>query len=102
VALVLSALVLPGLGQIYLGRRALGAVLILATTVAVVAFVGAIAVAASHLDLAAVTDPEEVRRLLPDLYRQAAWGFRVATGLLVASWVTGIIDALLRPAEPGR
>ena len=99
---MLSALVLPGLGQIYLGRRVLGAVLILATTAAVVAFVAATAVAASQLNLAEVTDPDQVRRLLPDLYRHAAWGYRVAIGLLSASWVAGIIDALLRPAEPGR
>jgi hypothetical protein len=102
VALVLSALVLPGLGQIYLGRRALGAVLILAATAALVAFVGATAVAASHLDLAAVTDPAQVQQLLPDLYRHAAWGYRLAIGLLAASWVAGIVDALLRPVEQGR
>ncbi|HEX9592355.1 MAG TPA: hypothetical protein VGB12_03245 [bacterium] len=98
VALVLSALVLPGLGQVYLGRRVLGVVLILAATTSVVAFVGATAVAASHLNLAAVTDPDQVRQLLPDLYRHAAWGYRLAVGLLAASWVAGIADAL-RPAE---
>jgi hypothetical protein len=102
VALVLSALVLPGLGQVYLGRRALGAVLILAASAALVAFIAATWVAASQLNPAVVTDPEQVRQLLPELYRHASWGYRVAIGLLTASWVAGIIDALLRPAEPGR
>ena len=97
-AVVLSALVLPGLGQVYLGRRLLGALLILAASAALVAFVGATAVAASHMDLAhAVVDQDQARQLLPQLYQHAPWGYRLAVGLLGVSWVVGIVDCL-RPA----
>lgn len=100
-ALVLSALVLPGLGQVYLGRRILGAVLILAATAALVAFVGATVVAASHMDLTAmVVDQDQARQLLPQLYQHAPWGFRLAIGLLGVSWLVGVVDAL-RPPEAG-
>jgi len=101
VALVLSALVLPGLGQVYLGRRVLGAVLILAATAALVAFVGAAAVAVSHMDVtAAMVDPDQARQLLPQLYQHAPWGFRLAIGLLGVSWLAGVVDSL-RPPEAG-
>jgi len=101
VALVLSALVLPGLGQVYLGRRILGAVLILAATAALVAFVGAVAVAVSHMDVtAAMVDQDQARQLLPQLYRHAPWGFRLALGLLGVSWLFGVVDTL-RPPETG-
>jgi len=101
VALVLSALVLPGLGQVYLGRRVLGAVLILAATASLVAFGGATVVAASHMDLtAAVVDPDQARQLLPELYRHATWGYRLAIGLLGVSWLAGVVDSL-RPPEAG-
>ena len=101
-AVVLSALVLPGLGQVYLGRRLLGALLILAASAALVAFVGATLVAASQMDLAsAVVDQDQVRQLLPQLYQHAPWGYRLAFGLLGVSWVWGIVDCLRPPGSGG-
>jgi TM2 domain-containing membrane protein YozV len=101
VALILSALVLPGLGQIYLGRRVLGVVLILAATLALVLFVAAVGVAAGQLNLTETVAREEVRNLLPQLYGHAVSWFRVAFGLLGGSWLIGITDCL-RPLEEGR
>lgn len=102
VALVLSALVLPGLGQVYLGRRMLGVVLILAATVALVAFVGATIVAASQMDLSAVVvDQDQARQLLPQLYQHAPWGYRLAIGFLGVSWLVGVVDSLRPPGTGG-
>ena len=100
-ALALSALVLPGLGQLYLGRRVLGVLLILAATAALVAVIGATVVAASHMDLTAVVDQDQARQLLPQLYQHATWGFRLAFGLLGVSWLAGVVDTLRPPGSGG-
>ncbi len=94
IAALLSALVLPGVGQLYLGRRRLGGALIAATTVALIITAVAVATAVRHLALTPPFTPEELRGVGHRLAEAAGGGLRGGTLLLVAAWVVGIADAL--------
>jgi len=94
IAALLSATVLPGVGQLYLGRRRLGGVLILATTVALIITAVAAATAASHLSLTPPFTPDELRAAGAQIAEEAGTPLRGGTFLLVGAWVVGIVDAL--------
>ncbi len=94
VAALLSATVLPGVGQLYLGRRRLGGGLIVATTIALIVTAVAAATAASHLSLTTPFTPDELRAAGRQLAEEAGAPLRGGTLLLVAAWVVGVVDAL--------
>jgi hypothetical protein len=93
-AVALSALVLPGLGQLYLGRRVKGGVMILLDNVFIL---GALFVAlrsAGKLMLAGKTgsvDPEQVLAGIKADNPLATW----LLGAFMVLWVYGVVDALL-------
>jgi len=94
IAALLSAAVLPGVGQLYLGRRRLGGALILATTVALIITAVTVATALSHLTLTPPFTPDELRAAGSQIAQEAGGGLRGGTLLLVAAWIVGIADAL--------
>jgi len=94
VAALLSATVLPGMGQLYLGRRRLGVALIVATTVALIITAVAAAIAVSHLSLTPPFTPDELRAAGRQLAEEAGAPLRCGTLLLVGAWVVGVVDAL--------
>jgi len=94
IAALLSATVLPGVGQLYLGRRRLGGGLILATTVALIITAVAAATAVSHLSLTPPFTPDELRAAGRRIAEEAGAPLRAGTLLLVGAWVVGIADAL--------
>jgi len=104
IAALLSAFVLPGVGQLYLGRRRLGGVLIGATTVALIITMVAVVAALSHLSLTPPFTPDELRAAGNQIAAEAGGGLRGGTLLLVGAWVVGIADALWprRAARDGR
>lgn len=94
VAAFLSAAVLPGVGQLYLGRRRLGGGLILATTVALIVTAIAATTAVSHLSLTPPFSPEELRAAGSRIVQEAGAPLYAGTLLLVGVWVVGVVDAL--------
>jgi hypothetical protein len=93
-SVALSALVLPGLGQLYLGRRVKGGVMILLDNLFILAglFIGLRS--AGKLMLASkvgTVDPEQVLAGIKADNPYATW---VLGGFLVL-WVYGVVDALM-------
>lgn len=95
----LSALVLPGLGQLYRGSRVKGGVMILLDNVFIL---GAIFVAlrsAGKVMLAGqgkVMDPEQ---MLAAIQADAPYAKWLLGGFLVL-WVYGVVDAVFAKEEP--
>ncbi|NCO58638.1 MAG: hypothetical protein COW73_01990 [Nitrospirae bacterium CG18_big_fil_WC_8_21_14_2_50_70_55] len=94
IAALLSAAVLPGVGQLYLGRPRLGAALIVATTAALLLTVAGAATALSHLTLTPPFTPEQLRGAVAQITAAAGPPLRGGTLLLAAAWVVGVADAL--------
>lgn len=90
----LSALVLPGLGQLCLGRRLKGGVMILLDNVFILAALYIAARSAGKLMLAGVggaTDPEKVLAAVRVDAPYARW----VLGAFLVLWVYGVVDAAL-------
>jgi hypothetical protein len=107
-AALLSALVLPGVGQIFLGRKVKGAILVLFVTVLllVAVIMGAMAIqdALRGIGSVGVMDPVIIADRLRGWVPAAMW----LLGAFLCLWVFGVADALLGPgkkkdsAESGR
>lgn len=93
-SVALSALVLPGLGQLYLGRRVKGAVLILLDNVFILAALFVALRSAGKLMLAGrggTVDPEQILAAIRADNPHATW----LLGGFMVLWVYGVVDALL-------
>jgi hypothetical protein len=93
-SVALSALVLPGLGQLYLGRRVKGGVMILLDNVFILAAFFIALRSAGKLMLAGKTgalDPEQVLAGIKADNPHAMW----LVGAFLVLWVYGVVDALL-------
>jgi hypothetical protein len=97
---LLSGLVLPGLGQLWLKQYAKGAALIIAVSAAMALIV---AKAARHaltiLEQAEATGTVDMVAIVNSASRASArpddWQTTVAMAVLVICWVAGVVDAYL-------
>jgi len=96
-AALLSALVLPGVGQILRGHKLKGGILILAVTALLLAAVILAAMAIQDVlhGGGGTTDPVAVAARLREWVPPALW----LAGALLCVWVYGIADALLSPEK---
>lgn len=100
-ATLLSALVLPGVGQIYRGRVVKGGVLIALVSLVLLVFVVLAALALQEIlqvvrvsgSLDAVAVAEKLRVRMP--------AFLWLGGILVSLWIYGVIDAFLERSTDG-
>jgi hypothetical protein len=94
-AALLSALVLPGVGQFYRGRKVKGALLVLFVTVLllVAVIMGAMAIqdALRGIGSAGVMNPAVIAERLRGWAPSALW----LLGAFLCIWVFGVADALL-------
>ena len=101
IALLLSALVLPGLGQLYLGRKVKGIAIILAINLLMllalfVLFKGLSPVIAARIASGTVVGPDEVLTAL-----QGVSGFgRALLAVFAVVWGYSVIDILTTRDEP--
>lgn len=101
IALLLSALVLPGLGQLYLGRKVKGIALLLIVNLLMllalfVLLKGLGPVIAAKVAAGTVVGPNEV---LEALHGVSAFG-RALLAAFGAAWGYGIVDILRHRDEP--
>ena len=102
-ALLLSALIFPGIGQIYKGDYRKGVFLILTASLLLAGLVLSVLVAYSYAyaDLVAQSaspeaiEPAQLQALLGKVLSRPFILFTF--GLLLATWVYGIFDAVRRP-----
>ncbi|RMF84943.1 MAG: hypothetical protein D6739_05225 [Nitrospirae bacterium] len=100
IAALLSALVLPGVGQLYLGRRGLGGLLILLTTASLAVLVAGLVRGLSGLPVEEAATGEAVRALVDQAMARGR-GWLTAGGLLLLlAWVWGVADALRGVRRP--
>ena len=96
-AVLLSALVCPGAGQLYLGRRALGAVLVIVTVGALATLLVPAVAAANEIAGRIVAGELRVGPELAGEVQAAATAASAssvpATAALAAAWVAGIAHA---------
>lgn len=94
-AALLSALVLPGVGQLYRGRRLKGGILVLSVTLLLIAAL--VCAAMVGQDIVRTTgssgpmDPVAVAARLRDWLTPALW----LLGAFLCLWLYGVADALL-------
>ena len=90
----LSALVLPGLGQLCLGRRLKGGVMILLDNVFILAALYIAARSAGKLMLAGVGGAIKPEKVLAAVQVDAPYA-RWVLGAFLVLWVYGVVDAAL-------
>lgn len=100
IALALSAFVLPGLGQLYLGRRIKGALLLLAVNLLLLAAVFltmklAAPLIGAHLSGAPVT----AELILAQLQPQLGW-IKGLLAVFLGIWGYGVVDLISAFREP--
>jgi len=97
IAVLLSGLVLPGLGQLYTGRLRRGGLLIAAMSLLVMALLAAFFLSLNRA-AAALSDQlppagERLSLLAKTLASQNQTGLIIVLGLMLACWIFGVIDA---------
>lgn len=100
-ALFLSAVVLPGLGQLYLGRRVRGATLIAVTTLmAIPALFVVMKIISAIVAFRVGADPNDMSQLQNSLAAYA-WPAKLVIGGFLSIWVFSVIDVIMiaRQAE---
>jgi TM2 domain-containing membrane protein YozV len=105
-AALLSALVFPGVGQLYLKRRRRGWLFVLVALVAVVVFMAPILDLVLRIsdEVAAGTlpyDPIAIAMRLEDQRRPASALQSLAPLVMVASWIASTVDAWLLGRKTG-
>jgi TM2 domain-containing membrane protein YozV len=94
-AALLSAFVLPGVGQLYKGRKLKGGVLLLLVNILLFSLLGLIVQGLSRIDFtAAVPDTGAGIRIIRQLLTGTP-AFIWVSGALFCLWLYGVIDALL-------
>jgi len=100
-AALLSALVLPGVGQLYRGRTVKGGILVALVTIILLIFIFLVALAAQDvLHVVRVTgtvDAVALAERLQDRMPAVLW----LAGILFCVWLYGIVDALLADGSDG-
>lgn len=91
----LSALVWPGAGQVYAGRRAKGIVLIVLSGLLTLVFsvVAALCILQASPPGAVLLDPADLRLTLLRLVAEDAGTLALAASPLVVVWLYAVIDA---------
>jgi hypothetical protein len=93
-AMLLSALVLPGVGQIYRGRAVKGGILIALVSLVLLIFVVLAALALQEIlqvvRVSGSVDPRAVAEIL----RARLPAFLWLGGILLCLWLYGVVDAL--------
>ena len=97
-AVALSALVLPGLGQLYLGRRLKGGVMILLDNIFILTSLFIAMRSAGKLILASSSGAMQPEQLLASLRAETPWANWVLVAFL-ALWAYGVADLLLDKGE---
>ena len=90
----LSALVLPGLGQLCLGRRVKGGVMILLDNVFILAALYTALRSIGKLLVAGRGGPLDPEQVLAGVRADAPWAVWLLVGFLLL-WVYGVVDAAL-------
>jgi TM2 domain-containing membrane protein YozV len=94
-AALLSALVLPGVGQIYRGRTVKGGILIALVSLVLVVFATLAVLAAQNIQQVVQVSGTVDAAALVDGLRSRIPAFLWLGGVLLAVWVYGIVDAIL-------
>lgn len=94
-AALLSGLVLPGVGQLYRGRRMKGGILLLLVTILLLAFVMVMASTVREFMEAARLHGEPDEALLAGILSRRAPAALLLAGGFFCTWIYGIVDALL-------
>lgn len=93
-AVALSALVLPGLGQLYLGRRVKGGVMILLDNVFILSALFIALRSAGKLMLAGKSGTLDPEQVLASIKADNPYA-NLVLGAFLVLWVYGVVDALL-------
>lgn len=96
----LSAFVLPGLGQLCLGRRLKGGVMILLDNVFILAALYIVLRSIGKLMLAGKGQSMDAEKVLAGVQADAPYAVWVMGGFLLL-WVYGVVDAALDKGEQG-
>lgn len=97
-AVALSALVLPGLGQLYLGRRLKGGVMILLDNLFILTALFIAMRSAGKLILASRAGTLQAEQVLASVRAESPWASWVLGGFFVL-WAYGVVDTLLDKGE---
>jgi len=93
-ALLLSALVLPGLGQLYLGRKAIGiAIILLVNLLLLLALFVMLKALAPVIAAQAVSGNVNVEEIYSSLQGSTGFGRALLAGFAVA-WILSVVDVL--------
>lgn len=93
-AILLSALVLPGLGQLLLGRKLKGGIMILLDNVFILCALFTALRAAGKLMLAGRTNTVDAAKVLESMQQQSPYALWLVAGFVLL-WCYGVIDAAL-------
>lgn len=100
-ALLLSALIFPGAGQLYLRRAKTGVVLLVTTVICIFTMVASVMTTAMSAvqqiqTSGGIVDMSQISRIATETTQQASnSGFTLALSLIVICWLYSIVDAVL-------
>lgn len=97
-AVALSALVLPGLGQLYLGRRLKGGVMILLDNLFILTALFIAMRSAGKLILASRAGTLQAEQVLASVRAESPWANWVL-GAFFVLWAYGVVDSILDKGE---
>lgn len=99
-ALVLSALVLPGLGQLYLGRKIKGGIILVLVNIFILAAAALLARGLVKLIILAQAGAEVSTPVIMQTIQENAPGARWLIIIFCILWVYGIVDILSSRDQP--
>lgn len=102
VALILTGLVLPGLGQVYLGRKIKGGIIIALVNLFLIAALAVIAKGLGALVLLSRSGADVSTDVILRTIQNNAPGARWLIILFCGLWVYGIVDLLATREEPSQ
>jgi TM2 domain-containing membrane protein YozV len=99
-ALALSALVLPGLGQLYLGKKIKGGIILALVNIFILAALAILARGLGKLIILAKAGADVSTPVIMQTIQENAPGARWLIILFCALWVYGIVDLLSTKDRP--
>ncbi|UFS72241.1 hypothetical protein LPW11_08615 [Geomonas sp. RF6] len=97
-SVVLSALVLPGLGQLYLGRKVKGGIMLLLDNLFILGALAVVLRSAGKILAAGRSEAPDAAQLVQAVHQDAPFVRWLGLGFLFL-WAFGVVDALLDKGE---